>query len=80
MLLVINLKKIIINLINIYQKIPGSFHNSCRFTPTCSEYTKQAIEKYGSLKGISLGIKRIIKCHPFGKYGYDPVPTERRIK
>ena len=45
----------------------------CRFTPTCSEYAKQAISKYGVLKGLFLSIKRILKCHPFGKYGYDPL-------
>jgi len=45
----------------------------CRFTPTCSEYTKIAIEKYGAFKGLKLGIKRILRCHPKGKYGYDPV-------
>ncbi len=45
----------------------------CKFEPTCSEYTKQAIEKYGTLKGVCKGIKRIIKCHPFSKGGYDPL-------
>tara|TARA_A100001234_G_scaffold3000_1_gene2412 strand:+ start:1647 stop:1802 length:156 start_codon:yes stop_codon:yes gene_type:complete len=47
--------------------------SSCRFTPTCSEYTKQAITKHGIIKGTFLGIKRISKCHPWGKSGYDPV-------
>ena len=45
----------------------------CKFEPTCSEYTRQAIEKYGSLKGIYLGFKRFIKCNPFSKGGYDPL-------
>lgn len=45
----------------------------CRFEPTCSEYTYQAIEKYGVVKGSVLGLKRIIRCHPWGTYGYDPV-------
>jgi uncharacterized protein len=47
---------------------------SCRFTPSCSEYTKEAILKHGIFKGIYLGIKRIARCNPWGGSGYDPVP------
>lgn len=47
---------------------------SCRFTPTCSEYMRQAIMKHGPVKGLWLGIKRILRCHPWGGSGYDPVP------
>ncbi len=46
----------------------------CRFTPTCSHYYVQAVEKYGPIKGSYLGIRRILKCHPFHEGGYDPVP------
>lgn len=45
----------------------------CRYTPTCSEYTKKAINKYGPFKGIKLGLIRILKCHPWGGSGYDPL-------
>tara|TARA_X000000950_G_scaffold113338_1_gene142626 strand:+ start:337 stop:558 length:222 start_codon:yes stop_codon:yes gene_type:complete len=47
---------------------------SCRFNPTCSHYAIQAITKYGALKGLYLGLKRIIRCHPWGESGNDPVP------
>lgn len=46
----------------------------CRFSPTCSQYTFQAVEKYGSLKGLWLGLKRIVRCHPWNKGGFDPIP------
>lgn len=47
---------------------------ACRFVPTCSEYTRQAIEKYGALRGVWLGIKRMSRCRPGGGCGYDPIP------
>ncbi len=47
---------------------------SCRFTPTCSEYARQAIIKHGPLRGTYLAIRRILRCHPWGGSGYDPVP------
>ena len=46
----------------------------CRFYPSCSEYTYEAIEKYGALKGVALGAYRLLRCNPFCKGGYDPVP------
>ena len=68
------MKSILIKLIKIYQKIPISSHNKCRFTPTCSNYAIEAIEEYGSIKGSFMAIKRIIRCNPLNKHiGYDPV-------
>ncbi len=68
------MKKLILILINLYQKISKLTPSRCRFYPTCSQYTKEAIIKYGVIKGGILGFKRIIRCHPLNKGGYDPVP------
>lgn len=68
------MKKVIIYLIRGYQVVPFIGHKMCRFTPTCSEYMIEAIDKYGVKKGLVLGLKRLKKCHPKGDYGYDPVP------
>lgn len=70
------IKNILIGIINIYQRIPGQFHGYCKHVPSCSEYTKEAIKEYGAIKGSIMGIKRILKCNPFGTYGYDPVPKK----
>ena len=68
------LKKILLLLVKFYQfYISPLFPPTCRFTPTCSAYFIQAVEKYGPFKGTYLGIKRILRCHPFSKGGYDPL-------
>lgn len=70
------MKKILITLIKLYQVTPLHSHSLCRYYPTCSNYTILAIEKHGCIKGIILGIKRILRCNPLGSYGIDSVPTK----
>lgn len=64
----------ILFLIELYQKFSGMFSPRCRFYPSCSHYTHDAIDRHGVLKGVFLGCKRILRCHPFNDGGYDPVP------
>lgn len=72
-------------LLNLYQRLISpllhlllapfsSSLNACRFTPTCSQYTKEAIQKYGIITGLVLGTKRLLRCHPHSSGGHDPVP------
>lgn len=65
------MKSIALKIIRLYQSFPLINHASCRFLPTCSEYFYQAIEKYGILRGGLLGVKRILKCHPFSRRKVD---------
>ena len=74
------MSNLIIKLIRLYQKVPLKSHNLCRYTPTCSEYMIIAIKEYGLIKGLFLGIKRILRCNPLGSYGYDPVPKKNKKK
>lgn len=69
------LKRLLIFPIRFYQRsISPLFPPACRFTPTCSQYAIEAIDKHGPVKGLWLAIKRISRCHPWGGSGYDPVP------
>ena len=69
------MKRILIALVKFYRSAISPYTKpSCRFSPTCSEYAMEALEKYGALKGTWLTLKRLSKCHPFHKGGYDPVP------
>lgn len=71
------MKKIFIWLLKIYKKFISPFFYAlgvrCKYAPTCSEYMMQAIQKYGVIKGIYLGLKRLVRCNPFSKGGYDPL-------
>ena len=70
------MKKVLIGTIRFYRKYLSGLkkNNHCRYIPTCSQYAIEAIEKYGSLKGTFLACKRILRCNPFSKGGFDPVP------
>jgi len=67
------MKEFILKTISFYQKHSQYTKKNCVFFPTCSEYTKEAIEKYGVLKGALKGLKRISRCHPWQKNNYDPL-------
>ena len=73
------MKNILISGINLYQSMPISTHGLCKHIPSCSNYAKEAILEYGSLKGTFLAVKRICKCNSFNKNIYDPVP-KRSVK
>lgn len=71
------MRSLAVSAIKAYQYAISPFlGNHCRFSPSCSSYTAQAIESYGLVKGVILGIKRIGKCHPWHPGGYDPVPEK----
>jgi len=70
------MKKLLLTLIKIYQMTPLSSHSKCKYYPTCSNYAKEAIEIHGSIKGIFLILKRILRCNPFNKGGVDLVPKK----
>ncbi|NCO83738.1 MAG: membrane protein insertion efficiency factor YidD [Nitrospirae bacterium CG_4_10_14_3_um_filter_44_29] len=68
------MKNILLGAISLYKyAISPLLPRSCRFAPTCSEYSAEAIEKYGAVKGSYLSLRRILRCHPFHSGGYDPV-------
>jgi uncharacterized protein len=67
-------KQIAVFMIRAYRKVSAFTPAVCRYQPTCSRYTEEAIQKYGFWKGTWMGLKRICRCHPFHPGGYDPVP------
>ncbi|MEK9499772.1 membrane protein insertion efficiency factor YidD [Gaopeijia maritima] len=68
-------RRVLIGLVRFYQVgISPWTPPSCRYTPTCSAYTLEALQRYGALRGSWMGLRRILRCHPWGGSGYDPVP------
>jgi len=75
------MKKILLLLIRTYKlTLSPLLGRHCRFLPTCSEYTYQAVERFGAGKGAYLGLRRILKCHPFHAAGHDPIPELSEVK
>ncbi|WP_312280075.1 membrane protein insertion efficiency factor YidD [Oscillibacter sp.] len=69
------MKRILLALVRFYRRAISPFRPPCcRFYPTCSQYALEAIEKYGALKGGYLAVRRVLRCNPFHRGGYDPVP------
>ncbi|HCP23315.1 MAG: membrane protein insertion efficiency factor YidD [SAR202 cluster bacterium] len=69
------MKFAVLSLIWVYQRtLSPLLPTSCRFSPSCSHYSQEAVEKYGVIKGVMLGVKRLGRCRPLGGQGYDPVP------
>lgn len=68
-------KRLVLGLLSFYKRfISPLFPPSCRYTPTCSEYMFESVSRYGVLVGVWMGLKRLLRCHPFHPGGYDPVP------
>ncbi len=68
-------RRVVLGLLTFYRRfVSPALPPSCRYVPSCSEYMYQAVEKYGIARGVWMGIKRILRCHPFRPGGYDPVP------
>ena len=77
----ITLRNFLINLIQCYKfLISPLFGNSCRFLPTCSDYSIEALKTFGILKGLFLSLKRILSCHPWGSCGLDPLKKKKIVK
>jgi hypothetical protein len=72
------IKRLLIQVIRAYRYfISPLFPQSCRFTPSCSEYSMEAVERFGAIRGAALAAGRVLKCHPFHDGGYDPVPDNK---
>ncbi len=75
------MKRVLLAVLRFYKRhISPHLPDACIYTPTCSEYAMEAIQKHGALKGTGLAIWRVLRCNPFAKGGYDPVPEPKKRK
>lgn len=73
----VGVKRLLLWAIDVYRRfVSPLLPESCRFTPTCSTYARTAVDRYGAIKGARLAIARILRCNPWNRGGYDPVPED----
>jgi putative membrane protein insertion efficiency factor len=70
-------RRAVLGMISIYQKVREGRPSPCRFTPSCSVYATEAVDRHGALRGGLLAMRRLGRCHPWGGHGYDPVPDKK---
>jgi putative membrane protein insertion efficiency factor len=69
--------RVLLRGVNLYQRLTAHRPSPCRYIPTCSEYSREALETHGAARGSWLTVRRLARCHPLGGFGFDPVPSER---
>ena len=68
------MRQVIVSVLRFYKRyLSPALPSACRFYPTCSEYMTEAVQKYGVLRGVAMGVRRLLRCHPFRQGGFDPV-------
>lgn len=74
------MSRVLLALITVYQRLTAGRPSPCRYIPTCSTYAHEAVEVHGAVKGSYLAARRLARCHPFGSFGFDPVPPRRSLE